>query len=156
MDNSRTLLNRALEADDLSSIGPLLREHPDLANNDKNRPSLTLARSAAAAQELLKSGADLDAVTKWWAPGFYTQTVAKDVALLLIERGADLTIHAAAGLGLTDRVSHMLATEASLVHAKGGDGCTPLHFARDIEMATLLLDQGAAIDARDEDHESTP
>ncbi|MFZ0591671.1 MAG: ankyrin repeat domain-containing protein, partial [Bryobacteraceae bacterium] len=42
------------------------------------------------------------------------------------------------------------------IHAKGGDGCTPLHFARDIATAQVLLDRGADIDARDDDHDSTP
>jgi ankyrin repeat protein len=43
-----------------------------------------------------------------------------------------------------------------LVHARGGDGQTPLHFASSIEIAEFLLDHGAEIDARDVDHESTP
>lgn len=36
------------------------------------------------------------------------------------------------------------------------DNCTPLHFARDVETAQLLLTHGARIDARDQDHSSTP
>jgi ankyrin repeat protein len=43
-----------------------------------------------------------------------------------------------------------------LVHARGGDGQTPLHFASTVEVAEFLLDHGADIDARDIDHESTP
>src|SRR5439155_10967359 len=39
---------------------------------------------------------------------------------------------------------------------RGGDGQTPLHFAPTVEVARYLLDRGAAIDARDIDHESTP
>jgi len=50
----------------------------------------------------------------------------------------------------------MLAADPSVIDAKGGDGCTPLHFSRDIATARLLLDHGARLDARDEDHESTP
>ena len=42
------------------------------------------------------------------------------------------------------------------MHARGGDGQTPLHFATTIDVAQLLLDHGADIDARDVDHESTP
>jgi ankyrin repeat protein len=120
------------------------------------RPPVTQAPDAAAAQRLLDAGADLESVGKWWAPGFYTRTVAQDVAHLLVARGAPLTAHAAAGLGLTDRLAEMLAADPSLVHAKGGDGCTPLHFARDIATAALLLERGARLDARDEDHNSTP
>ena len=64
-------------------------------------------------------------------------------------------MHAAAGLGLIDRLDEMLAGDPSLIDAKGGDGCTPLHFARDVATAALLLKHGARVDARDEDHEST-
>jgi len=42
------------------------------------------------------------------------------------------------------------------VHARGGDGQTPLHFAASVEIADFLLKHGAAIDALDVDHESTP
>jgi len=37
-----------------------------------------------------------------------------------------------------------------------GDGQTPLHFASTVEVAEFLLENGAEIDARDVDHESTP
>jgi hypothetical protein len=43
-----------------------------------------------------------------------------------------------------------------LVHALGGDGQTPLHFASTVEIAAYLLNHGAEIDALDVDHESTP
>jgi ankyrin repeat protein len=42
------------------------------------------------------------------------------------------------------------------VHACGGDGQTPLHFASSVPIAEYLLQHGADIDARDVDHESTP
>jgi hypothetical protein len=120
------------------------------------RPALTRARSIAETEQLLSEGADVTAVGRWWAPGFYTRDVDAEVARFLVERGAGLTPHAAAGLGLVDRLADMLSADPSLIDAKGGDGCTPLHFSRDIATATLLLDRGARIDACDEDHESTP
>ena len=43
-----------------------------------------------------------------------------------------------------------------LVHARGGDGKTPLHCARTMEIAHYLIDRGADLEARDVDHESTP
>jgi hypothetical protein len=100
------------------------------------RPALTRARSIAEAEHLLSEGADVTAVGQWWAPGFYTREVDAEVARFLVERGAGLTAHAAAGLGLVDRLADMLAADPSLIDAKGGDGCTPLHFARDIATAT--------------------
>src|SRR6185295_14287053 len=44
----------------------------------------------------------------------------------------------------------------SLVHARGGDGKTPLHCARTVEIARYLVERRADVDARDVDHESTP
>src|SRR5262245_61181649 len=99
---------------------------------------------------------DLRAVGEWWASGLHTREVDSQVARTLVERGATLTVHAAAGLGLTDHLARLLDADPSLIDAKGCDACTPLHFARDIATASLLLDRGARIDARDEDHESTP
>src|SRR5262245_55840492 len=106
----------------------------------------------------LESGSpdDLQAVSEWWASGLHTREVDPQVARTLVERGATLTVHAAAGIGLTDHLARMLDADPSLIDAKGCDACTPLHFARDVATARLLLDRGARIDARDEDHESTP
>jgi ankyrin repeat protein len=73
-----------------------------------------------------------------------------------VANGAPLTVHAAAALGLIDNLVNLIRDYPSLIHAKGGDGCTPLHFARDLSTAQFLVDQGADIDARDEDHDSTP
>src|SRR5260221_2164140 len=155
-DQPRTLLTRALESDDIAAIDALLREHPTLLNAPNVRPAITAARSVTTAERILNLGADVEAVGKWWARGMYTRKFVKDVPGLLVERGAALTVHAAAGLGLIDRLAEMLAADPSLIDAKGGDGCTPLHFSRDVATAALLLDYDAHVDARDEDHESTP
>jgi len=42
------------------------------------------------------------------------------------------------------------------VNERGGDGQTPLHFARSRRVVDLLLEAGADIDAVDNDHRSTP
>jgi ankyrin repeat protein len=106
----------------------------------------------------LESGspADLQAVSEWWASGLHTRGVEPDVARTLVDRGATLTVHAAAGTGLTDHLAQMLDADPSLIDAKGCDACTPLHFSRDVATARLLLERGARIEARDEDHDSTP
>lgn len=69
---------------------------------------------------------------------------------------ADQEVHAAALAGLTGEVAEMLAEDPSLIEAKGMDARTPLHCAGTVAVAALLLDHGARIDARDEDHNSTP
>ena len=155
-DQPRTLLIRALESDDVAAIDALVREHPSLLNAPNVRPAITAAKSVTTAERLLSLGADVEAVGRWWARGMYTRQVVQEVGRLLVDRGASLTVHAAAGLGLMDRLGGMLATDPSLIDAKGGDGCTPLHFSRDVATAELLLEHGARLDARDEDHESTP
>jgi hypothetical protein len=65
-------------------------------------------------------------------------------------------IHAAARLGTVEKLRELMDADPALVHACGGDGQTPLHFASTVEVAKFLLDHGAGIDARDVDHESTP
>jgi ankyrin repeat protein len=106
----------------------------------------------------LESGTpeDLRSVSEWWGSGLHTRGVEPDVARTLVDRGATLTVHAASGIGLTDHLAAMLDADPSLIDAKGCDACTPLHFARDVATARLLLERGARIEARDEDHDSTP
>jgi ankyrin repeat protein len=69
---------------------------------------------------------------------------------------ADQPIHHAAASAQLDQLASLLAADPTLVHAKGVDARTPLHCAASIPVAALLLDHGAPIDARDEDHLSTP
>src|SRR5438093_1538682 len=73
-----------------------------------------------------------------------------------MQRGAVVDVHAAARLGMLPRLRELVSADPELVHARGGDGQTPLHFASTIAAAEFLLDHGADIDARDIDHESTP
>ena len=74
----------------------------------------------------------------------------------MAHQNADQPVHEAARAGLVDQLSTMLAIDASLINAKGIDARTPLHCAGTVAVAALLLDHGARIDARDEDHDSTP
>jgi|SRR5579871_2528848 len=69
---------------------------------------------------------------------------------------SDQAVHEAARAGLTDKLDEMLARDPSLIDAKGMDARTPLYCAGTVLVAALLLDHGARIDARDEDHDSTP
>jgi ankyrin repeat protein len=106
---------------------------------------------------LLELGADIDQRSDWWAGGFGVLDSASDeMAAHLLQRGATLTPHAAARLGKVGELRAMLAADPSVAHARGGDGQTPLHFARTAEIADLLLVHGARIDAPDIDHGSTP
>lgn len=68
----------------------------------------------------------------------------------------DQPVHQLAREGRVRELAAMLASEPELIDAKGIDARTPLHCAATMEVAALLLDHGARIDARDEDHDSTP
>src|SRR5262245_40772958 len=107
---------------------------------------------------LLSYGADPNLKSEWGPGGFglleYDCTPAE--AAPLIARGVVVDIFAAAHLGMFDRVKALVDSDASLVHARGGDGKTALHCATTVEIARYLLDHGAEIDVRDVDHESTP
>jgi hypothetical protein len=106
---------------------------------------------------LHEAGADINAKSRWWAGGFgLLHGAAPDLAAYAIQRGAIVDIHAAARLGLFEKLRELIIADPALVHERGGDGQTPLHFASTIEIAAFLLDHGADIDARDVDHESTP
>ena len=74
----------------------------------------------------------------------------------MAQQNTDQAVHKAARAGLADRLAEILAMDISLVDAKGIDARTPLHCAGTVAVAAQLLDRGARIDARDEDHDSTP
>lgn len=106
---------------------------------------------------LLELGADPNKRSEWWAGGFHALYAARDaVAERLLAAGAVPDACAAAQLDRADLLKEMLAADPSRVHERGGDGQTPLHFARSRQVADLLLEGGADIDAMDLDHRSTP
>ena len=167
-DNPMEGLSAAIKANDAPLLRQILKRHPELKPQlDEPLPDYSFdapALIAAVHKEnremidaLLEAGANINARTRWWAGGFgVLDSAGPELTRYLIERGAYVDIHAAARLGMFDRVKELIQTDPALVHARGGDGQTPLHFAATIEIAAYLLDHGAEIDARDVDHESTP
>ncbi|MDZ4783981.1 MAG: ankyrin repeat domain-containing protein [Planctomycetia bacterium] len=155
-------VSTAFCADNAAEVRRLLDENPSLkARIDEplgpfDAPAIVNVRSREMLDALLDAGANLDAKSKWWAGGFgLLHSASPELAAYAIQRGAVVDVHAAARLGLIDRLGELVSAEPALVHARGGDGQTPLHFARTIEVAEYLLEHGAEIDARDVDHEST-
>jgi len=122
------------------------------------RPAAHVARTNLELLDLLLAhGADLNARTGWEKGGFgVLEQVTPDEADPLIARGARIDVWAAANLGMMAELVALIAGDPSLVHAKGGDGKRPLHFARTIPIARFLLEHGAELDALDDDHDSTP
>jgi ankyrin repeat protein len=167
-DDPMEALTAAIKANDAPLLRQVLERYPALkARLNEPLPDYsfdTPALIAAVHREnremidaLLSAGANINARTKWWAGGFgVLDTSSAELTPFLIGRGAYVDIHAAARLGMFDRLKSLVEADAGLVQARGGDGQTPLHFAASIEIAGYLLDHGAEIDARDIDHESTP
>jgi len=162
-------LAAAIKANDAAAVARVLEEQPALkARIDAPNPGGSFGQTAllAAVQRqnremvdvLLRAGANINQKSHWWAGGFHVLDDAWQtpwMASFLIGRGAVPEIHHVVRLGMIEDVRRMLAENPSLVHARGGDGQLPLHFAQTVEMAEFLLDRGADINARDVDHEST-
>ena len=161
-------LAAAIRSNDSDRVRQTLAEHPALgaAINDPlpglgfGAPPILGAvgqRNRAMIEVLLDAGADVNARSDWWAGSFGVLDSAElELVPFLIDRGAHVDVHAAARLGMLDRLRDLVSANPDAVHARGGDGQTPLHFAATPEIATFLLDRGAPIDALDIDHESTP
>ncbi|HZD76714.1 MAG TPA: ankyrin repeat domain-containing protein [Acidobacteriaceae bacterium] len=162
------LLKVAVCDSDAARVRALLERYPELrAKIDDPLPNYGFGAQAlfAAVQRsdratidvLLGAGANIQKRTEWWAGGFgVLDDCDPSLVEFLVERGAVMDAHAAARLGMLPKLRELVAADPSVVHAKGGDGQTPLHFASTVEVATFLLESGAEIDARDVDHESTP
>lgn len=156
-------IHRAICNDDPALLRETLAQHPELKTriNDPagpfDSPIILSARSPAMLDALLGAGANINARSNWWAGSFGLLDSASDeLADYAIRKGARVDAHAAARLGLFQRLREIIDADPALVHARGGDGKTPLHCARTVEIAEFLLARGAHIDARDVDHESTP
>lgn len=161
--NPLEALKEAFHKDNAAFVRKLLQEHPEFKAriNDPigpfDSPPITCVRSREMLDVLLDAGADLNVKSRWWAGGFGLLHSAKpELATYAVQRGAIVDVHAAARLGMIDKLRELVSADPELVHARGGDGQTPLHFASTVEIAKYLLDQGAYIGARDVDHESTP
>ena len=153
----------AVHKRDAASLRKLLTASPVL-RTQINRPLFSFGAQAIVVakddrpvvETLLEFGADINVKTDWWAGGFgVLDGTNPEQAAWLIERGAVVDIHAAAGLGMADTVKEWIARDPALVHAPGGDGKRPLHWASTPEIIDILLAHGAEIDARCIDHRST-
>ena len=153
---------------DAHRVRELLESYPELrARIDDPLPSYGFGQQAlfAAVQRtdratidvLLHAGADIQKRTEWWAGGFgVLDDCDPGLVSFLIERGAVMDAHSASRLGMMPTLTELVAADPGVVHTRGGDGQTPLHFASTVEVAKFLLDNGAGMDALDVDHESTP
>lgn len=152
----------AFHGDHAANLRRLLEAHPELrplldgTTGSFNSAPIHNARSAAMIDVLADFGANLDALTRWEPGGFHAlEMLAPDLAVHALSRGATLTAHGASRLSMLPELRNLVATDPGLVHARGGDGKLPLHYAATPEIAEFLLASGADINARDIDHSST-
>jgi ankyrin repeat protein len=154
----------AVEMGEVDQVRRLLQSHGDLVSGINEpmfgfkSPAVHVARTNLDLLDLLLAhGADLNVRTSWEKGGFgVLEQVTPEQAAPLVARGARIDIWAAANLGMKAELATLIAGDPALVHAKGGDGKRPLHFARTVGIARRLLEHGAEIDALDADHDSTP
>jgi ankyrin repeat protein len=161
-------LKSAVCDSDAVRVRDLLARHPELLPKiDEPLPDYGFGCHAlfAAVQRsdratidvLLAAGADIRKRTEWWAGGFgVLDDCDPSLAEFLIERGAVVDAHSASRLGWMPKLAELVGSDPEVVHARGGDGQTPLHFASTVEIAEFLLANQAEMDVRDVDHESTP
>lgn len=158
------LIRSAFHRRDFAALRRLFIEHPQLRHR-LDEPIFAFDAPAIVAHSadlpmvelLLELGADPNAKSEWWAGGFHAlHGATPDTAERLIAAGAVPDACAAAHLDRPDLLKRLLADDPARVHERGGDGQTPLHFARSRRVADLLLNAGADIDARDVDHRATP
>ncbi len=160
-------LKAAVSDSDAERVRQLLRRHPELtAKIDNPLPNdgfgihalfAAVQRSDRATIDvLLTAGANIRKRTEWWAGGFgVLDDCDPGLVQFLVDRGAVLDAHSASRLGMVEKLAELVGADPGLVHAGGGDGQKPLHFAPTVQVAEFLLANGADIDAIDVDHEST-
>ena len=157
-----TTLRRGLQTNDVKAVAAFLASHLGFLEGQATDGGCSLdhlcgwANTPEMVDLLLEQGLTTSRISEAWAAGFGLNETSSEVAEHLIVRGVRVTPHAAAALGLVKRLREQLDRQPELVHAKGGDGGRPLHFARNLETAQLLVERGAELDVRDDDHNSTP
>ncbi|SPE40270.1 Ankyrin (fragment) [Candidatus Sulfopaludibacter sp. SbA3] len=163
------MLSGAVCASDAGKTARVLESYPELkaqidepmANYGDSGMQALLAAVQRSDRKtidmLLRAGADIHARSRWWSGGIgVLDECAPEMAAFLMERGAAPDAHAAARLGMIERLQQLVTADAGLVSARGAHGQTPLNFASTVEIAQCLVEHGADIDARDLQHESTP
>src|SRR5262245_38232241 len=107
---------QAFDADGAARVRDIFTRHPvlktmvDAPIGAFDSPAIIRVRSREMLDVLLDAGADINGRSRWWAGGFgILDCASPEVAAYAIERGATVDVHAAARLGLMDRLRGLLA-----------------------------------------------
>ena len=173
MTTNRQAFITAVESGDTGTVKNLLASDQELISHidapwfSFNTPAIVFAAASGnyeLIEVLLDAGVDIDVKSSWWAGGVTALQHAagsmlsynKELAEYLIEQGATIDAHAAAGLDMYEMLAELIHEDPTVVNALGCDGMSPLHFAAAPRIAELLLAHGADINLRDRDHYGTP
>src|SRR5262245_37761107 len=121
------LIEQAKQAfcrDDAAGVRELLDANPELKARinepigDFDSPVITAVRIRAMLDVVLAAGADINAKSRWWAGGFgLLHSASPELAAYAIQRGATVDVHAAARLGMFEKLRELIASDPGLVHA---------------------------------------
>ena len=145
MNNKQSFIT-AVQNNDIDALKHLLATdktlgaHIDAPWFSFNAPAVVFAAASGnreLIEVLLNAGADIDVKSNWWAGGTSALQHAtgsmlsydKELAEYLIERGATIDAHAAAGLDMSEKLAELIRKNPKVVNAPGSDGMSPLHFA---------------------------
>lgn len=103
-------------------------------------------------EALLAAGADINAKEgEEWAPIHYALRGAHpELAQMLLQRSVHVDVYAAAALGDIKKVQDYVDDQPDVVNQPGPGGATPLHFAKNAQVTSYLIDQGADVNAADQ------
>ena len=157
-------MHHAMMQRDAATVRRLFAAHPEfrpLINAPLfafNAPAIVAcADDLAMVEVLIEFGVDVNKRSEWWAGAFHALHIATGAAADRLRRaGAVPDVCAAAHLDDLALLADLLTNDPRRVSERGGDGQTPLHFARSREAIDLLLNAGADINARDVDHRASP
>src|SRR5205814_1750013 len=115
MADPMELFRKAFAEHDAVLFRRLLDRDPDLKAKINepvaafDAPIITRVRTREMLDVLLAAGADINAKSRWWAGGFgLLHGASPELAAYAIERGAVVDVHAAARLGMMERLRELM------------------------------------------------
>jgi len=162
----------AVKSNDISKAKELLKKNSNLINvNDgtalKMTPLLGAARygNKEMVDFLLSEGADINAKNNCNETFLHQAAIggSKEIAEIGLNKGLDVNAKnnndedtpLLLGLLLNDNITYdlvqLLISRGADVNAKDKEGVTPLHHARNKEIAELLISKGASVNAKDKE-----